>query len=93
MRYTRSRKPRGYYYGQEAVKNANRKAKLMTEAAGVKLGKILDINYSWSEVHFHRTYARELRSDAMMAPDAQPDFEPEDIEKTDNVEVVWEIVD
>ncbi len=78
---------------QEAVKNAKRKAKLMTEAAGVKLGKILDINYSWSEVHFHRTYASEMHTDAMMVSEATPDFEPEDIEKSDNVEVVWEIVD
>jgi len=35
----------------------------------------------------------EMRCSAMADFDAQPDFEPEDIEKSDNVEVVWEIID
>ncbi|MBN2070160.1 MAG: SIMPL domain-containing protein [Candidatus Krumholzibacteriota bacterium] len=78
---------------EDAVKNARRKADLMTKAAGVKLGKILRINYSWSEVHFHSRMTENLCCEAMVDIEAQPDFEPEDIEKTDNVEVVWEIVD
>ncbi|MCK4539407.1 MAG: SIMPL domain-containing protein, partial [Candidatus Krumholzibacteria bacterium] len=77
---------------QEAVQNARKKAGLMVDAAGVKLGKILNINYSWSEVHFHREMVSELRCSAMVDFAAQPDFEPEDIEKSDNVEVVWEII-
>ena len=77
----------------EAVKNARRKADIMTEAAGVALGKILSINYSWSEVRFRSERFDEIECYATMAPKAMPDFEPDDIENADSVEVVWEIED
>lgn len=77
----------------EAVKNARRKADIMTEAAGVGLGKILSINYSWSEVRFRSGMLHDIECFATMAPQAMPDFEPDDIEKSDSVEVVWEIED
>jgi len=78
---------------REAVINATRKAEIMTEAAGVKLGNILSINYTWGEVHFRREFEADLLCAAMTEEDARPDFEPEDIEKSDNVEVVWELLD
>ncbi len=77
----------------EAVKNARRNADIMTEAAGVGLGKILSINYSWSEVRFRSERFDEIECYATMAPKAMPDFEPDDIENSDSVEVVWEIED
>lgn len=78
---------------QSAVENARRKAGLMAEAAGVKLGRIISIDYSWGEVRFRREMATELCCASMENREARPDFEPEDIEKTDDVEVVWEIAD
>ena len=78
---------------KEAVINATRKAEIMTEAAGVKLGKILSINYTWGEVHFRSEFGADLLCASMIETEARPDFEPEEIEESDNVEVVWELVD
>jgi uncharacterized protein YggE len=77
----------------EAVKNAKRKADIMADTAGIRLGKILNINYSWSEVRFRDDVACTMAMPDMIHAKAMPDFEPDDIERSDNVEIIWEIED
>lgn len=78
----------------KAVKDAKEKAEVLTSAAGASLGKILSIDYSWSEIRFEeRSY--ELAQDDMLgsAPDESYDLdiEPDDIKVSDTVTIVWKI--
>ena len=87
---------------QEAVKNellgnavsdAAKKADVLAKAANVKLKEIQTIDYSWGEVKFETDII--ARPKAMMDMKEEPiinmDIEPDDIERTDTVTVVWEI--
>lgn len=73
---------------KSAARNAKRKAKILCAAADVKLGKLLEINYSWDE-----TTVRETIVCGACAPLQAPsfDFEPEDITASDSVDFLWEI--
>ncbi|MCR5295020.1 MAG: SIMPL domain-containing protein [Lachnospiraceae bacterium] len=83
----------------KAVIDAKEKAVVLTQAAGVSLGAILNIDYSWGELNFEvRPMNRMLMADACvkeagMAKGAScdMDIEPDDIEAADTVTVVWEI--
>lgn len=74
-----------------AVRDAEQKAAVLAEAAGVTLGAIQTIDYSWGETAF------EVRTmDALATPPAAKarfdlDVAPEDIDVSDSVTVVWEI--
>ena len=73
----------------EAVKAARTKACLLTEAAGVTLGKLLQIDYSWSDIY---VYSAPMTL-PMTVSEAPPDYDitPEDVEVEESVNVVWEI--
>lgn len=60
----------------DAVKNCKEKALVLAEAEGVDLGKIIEIDYSWSEVCFERS----MEICAMEAPmaDSNYDITPQD---------------
>lgn len=65
----------------------------MTKAAGVTPGEIQTIDYSWGEIDFSVS-----PMDKMMLAESAPsygsynmDIEPDDIDVTDTVTVVWEI--
>lgn len=74
-----------------AIKDARQKASVLAEASGVVLKEIQSIDYSWGELRF------ESRPEMIgMAPegvleDLRMDIEPDDIDATDNVTVVWAI--
>ena len=77
---------------ERAVINAKEKAAVLSKAAGVKLGVIQRIDYSWGELH--------LESDSIFdcilrmfnnKPSQSIDVEPENIDVTDTVAVVWSI--
>jgi len=74
---------------KSAAKDALRKAKVLCAASKVKLGKLIDINYSCNEP--------VLRQEMMVcAGYAPPDknsfnFQPEEIKMSDTVEFLWEI--
>ncbi len=72
-----------------AVKNSKEKAQLLADAAGVALGDILQIDYSWSEVHFRSSLDICEMAAPMEAPDY--DFTPDDVDVSDSVTVVWSI--
>ncbi|WP_019214242.1 SIMPL domain-containing protein [Fenollaria massiliensis] len=78
----------------EAIKDAKMKAKVLSEAAGVKLKEIREIDYSWGEFEI---YSRPLNIGACEYRSAEPsdsfdiDIDADDIDVNDSVTVVWEI--
>lgn len=74
----------------KAVQDALEKAEVLTKAAGLSLGAIQTVDYSWGEINMEvRPVDRGL-----MSPSATPcemAIEPDDIEMSDTVTVVWEI--
>ena len=75
---------------EQAVKDSRRKAAALTAAAGVALGQVQSIDYSWGEVDL---CVRPMAADLMrMEKAAVPDMTPEDIQLEDTVTVVWELV-
>lgn len=83
----------------KAVTDAKEKASVLTQAAGVTLKDIQSIDYSWGEIDFeYRPMNRMLMADECLAsPMAAEgssydmDIEPDDIEVSDTVTVLWEI--
>ena len=65
----------------------------VAEAAGVMLGDIVKIDYSWGELEIvSRPVERCMMSAANGTADSyKMDIEPDDIDVTDTVTVVWEI--
>ena len=77
----------------KAVADSKEKAKVLAEAAGVALGDIVKIDYSWGELEIFSApveYSVRSASDAEMDSYSM-DIEPDDIDVTDTVTVVWEI--
>ncbi len=74
----------------EAVKNSREKAQVLAEAAGVELGEIIQIDYSWSEIHFESSLEIKEAAMSMSAPDY--DFTPEDVDVSDSVTVIYSIL-
>ena len=81
----------------KAVKDAMGKADVLAGAASVTLKGIQSIDYSWGEINFE---VSPMRNDMMMEKRMAPmaamdsydmDIEPDDIEVSDTVTVVWEI--
>lgn len=79
----------------KAVADAAEKAAVLTRAAGIALGGIQSIDYSWGEIDLEY---RPMNGNVLMeccAPMAAKsydlDIEPDDISVSDTVTVVWEI--
>ena len=80
-----------------AVADAKDKAVVLSQAGGVSLREIQSIDYSWGQLDFEiQPMNRMLMAeDCCAAPSAGPsydlDIEPDDIEVSDTVTVIWEI--
>jgi len=75
-----------------ATDNASKKAEILAKAAGVQLGELISIDYNWSELRLFSTASYEMESRVMsMKASSAPDIEPEDIDVSDQVTLVWEI--
>lgn len=76
-----------------AVRDSASKAAILSKAAGLELGEIQSMDYSWGEIDF------EVRPmNKLCMPDCDVgfggydmDIEPDDIDLEDTVTVVWEI--
>lgn len=79
----------------KAVKDAREKASVLTEAAGIGLKDIQSIDYSWGEIDFeYRPMDGGILAERCMAEPTAAyslNIEPDDIEVSDTVTVVWEI--
>lgn len=81
-----------------AVADSKAKAAVLASAAGVSLGAIQLIDYSWGEVDFVSRPMDDMRLMSAMsmmedcaAGSYEMDIEADDIDVTDTVTVVWEI--
>ena len=80
----------------KAVADAKEKASVLTQAAGVTLKDIQNIDYSWGEIDFeYRPFDGNIElmecAPMMTAGSYDIDIEPDDIDVADTVTVVWEI--
>jgi uncharacterized protein YggE len=76
---------------EEATRVACRNAETMATAAGCKLGRALKIEYGWSELRvsplrFERNLMMSIESDAA------PDIEPDDLDASDSVTILFELL-
>lgn len=72
--------------------NARKKAEILCENAGVKLGEILSINYRGNERDFYSYTNFEIEEkNRGFALARSMDFTPEDIKVNDSATFVWEI--
>lgn len=84
---------------KNALKDSMKKAELLSAASGVTLGEIININYLFEDVKFlsvttERLFDASCMRAAGAAEDAAYDVnvEPDNIELTDTVTVIWSIV-
>ena len=79
----------------KAVEDAKMKADVLTQAAGVSLKGIQSIDYSWVNIEFECSpMGDRMLTESCVAEEAAGynlDIEPDDIEASDTVTVVWEI--
>lgn len=78
----------------DATKNALTQVKILTNASGVKLGKLLDISYSWSEIRFMSDSDYDFDAAYLGEGSVGNSFEdmtPSEISVSDDATFVWEI--
>ena len=80
----------------KAVADAKTKAEVLTKAAGVSLKEIKSIDYSCGEIQFeYSPMRRDILLGSVMDDACEGsydvDIEPDDVEVSDTVTVVWEI--
>lgn len=78
---------------KRAVENSREKAEIMAIGAGVSLGEVQSIYYSWGEIDIRTSPVDklEVRKSYALEPSYDIDIEPDDIDLTDTVTMVWEI--
>lgn len=76
---------------KSAVEDAKNNALILSEAADVTLGEIINIDYSFSEIEFTSSMQYNTMSDYCMSESSIPDFNPDDIELNKNVSIIWTI--
>lgn len=81
----------------KAVFDSRKKAEILAEAARVKLGSIEHIDYSWGEMKLVSSVVENFIDCMKLSDDVYEedyfdmDIEPEDINVSDTVTIVWEI--
>ncbi len=76
---------------EAAAANAKQKAAVLCKASGVKLGQLLAIDYNWGELDIYSDTQYRYDPENVMEPCAGPDINPNDINVSDSVTLVWEI--
>ena len=78
---------------ENAVNNAKEKALTLSKATGVTLGKINRIDYSWGEIKLFSNTEYDCSSEVVhkMSVSKNVEVEPDDIDVSDSVTVVWSI--
>ena len=75
---------------RSATENARRKAQVLCQASGVKLGELVAIDYNWGELNIY-SHTRYDCCNEVMANTCAIDIEPEDIDVRDTATFVWQI--
>ena len=78
-----------------AIKDAKKKAEILTSASGVELCEILDIDYSWINVTFESEDMKFCKpmalEDCCASAAYDVDFEPDDISTSDSARITFRI--
>ncbi|OLS03800.1 SIMPL domain-containing protein [Tissierella creatinophila] len=74
---------------KNAIEDSRRKAIVIAEASGVRLGEILNINYSLDEEKFYSTPLSLQKGMSFISENIS--IVPEDLKSTDTVDIAWEI--
>ncbi len=81
---------------KNAAVNAREKAEILCQASGVKLGQLVNIDYNWKEINIlsPTLYQVEESIQPLMAANRSSavEIEPDDIDISDSVAFVWEIL-
>ena len=79
---------------RSATVNARRKAEILCEASGVKLGNLVSIDYNWGELDIYSNTRFDCCEESMapMMKASCIDIDPEDIDVSDTATFIWEIV-
>ena len=86
---------KGYPVFYRAAEDAKIKAGVLAKAAGIHIGELVHIDYSWGKVDFEVRPVQDVCFESCgMAPAGgiSMDIEPDDMEAEDTVTVVWEII-
>ena len=78
----------------KAVADARKKAEVLSQAAGISLGSIQTMEYNWDDIQFISNTDIAL-SDELYDNESSNfklNIEPEDVEATDTVTVIWSIL-
>ncbi|MBO4879363.1 MAG: SIMPL domain-containing protein [Clostridia bacterium] len=80
---------------RDAARNAREKAELLTEASGVRLGRLIGIDYNWGEVNVTSRSRFDVAEDecAMKACAFGANLTPEDVTSSDSAAFTWELTD
>ena len=82
----------------KAIEDSIQKAQVLTTAANVKLGEIQAIDYSWGEIDFVSRPLQEMSLRCCEPEECESasydmDIEPDDIDISDTVTVIWGLED
>lgn len=74
-----------------AAANARHRAELLAKGAEATLGDLLQIDYTWGEIHLYSPTRLMLGDEMLFSEAAMPELEPDDIDLSDSATFVWEI--
>ena len=77
----------------QAVQAAKENAETLASAAGLNLGKLMQMDYGWAEMRIYDREATFLCESMASPEDYNADIDPEDVSVEDNVTLVYEIAD
>lgn len=76
----------------KATENARSKAEILTKASRTTLGKLVNIDYSWSEINIYSKTNYEIENKSYVMEESYvPNIEPDEINVSDTITFVWEI--
>ena len=78
----------------EAVKDSKKKAEILVATLDKKLGEVINIDYSWGEVNIVRNREMPIAVPEFLKKGSArtPNITPNDIEISDTVTVLWQII-
>ena len=78
---------------RSAAANAREKAEVLCQAAGVRLGELLAINYNWEELNIVSNTRYAMAEDCLAVPGMvkSMSIQPDDIDVSDTAAFMWAI--
>lgn len=77
----------------KAVQTAQDNAATLADAAGVKLGKLIEVVYGVEEARIYDRQVNVLAQSSVRMAKYEVDIEPADVTAEDNVTLIYEITD